>query len=148
MKARTKGELDALFTRHPILRADGASDAEIDQASKALGILFPSDYRVFLRRYGGAVVGAYSIIGLRLATPMGDEERSVVEVTNRFRSQGWPGTSEWVVFSVDLAGNPIGFSADGSVWISDHDEGAIFKVADSFDAFLWRQCLKRRDEPS
>jgi len=67
---------------------------------------------------------------------MGDDTFSVVDVTMRFRSDGWEPTNEWVVISVDLAGNPIGLTAGGDVWISDHDAGETRMLAATFEEFV------------
>jgi hypothetical protein len=80
------------------------------------------------------MVGSSPIIGLRESETMG--HGTLANVNSRFRSEHWPHVSDWVVFSVDLAGNPVGYDADGIVWSYDHDAGEAFRLADSFEGFL------------
>jgi hypothetical protein len=108
----------------------------VDAAEKHIGVGFPADYREFLQRYGGAVVGSLPILGLRQAEVMGDDMFAVAAVTDQFRADGWKPTDEWVVISVDLAGNPIGLASDGQVWVSDHEAGETRLVARSFEDFV------------
>ena len=142
MRESTWHAIEAIFETAPMLRAEQVSLNEIAMAAQELGLPFDADYREFISRYGGAIVGPYPIFGLRRAEPMGKNEASVVEVTRRFQQKGWPGTDRWVVFSIDHAGNPIGFDAEGKVWISDHDHGGIQATCSSFEEFIRRWCLK------
>ncbi len=87
------------------------------------------------------MVGAYPIFGVRQAEVMGNDGWSVEEMTKRFRSEGWDGTADWYIVSMDGAGNPIGISTDGRVWISDHDVGEVSVVASDFETFIAQQCL-------
>jgi hypothetical protein len=131
--------LDELFQTMPVLLGGPVSTLEIDAAEQRVGIKFAPAYRDFLARYGGAVVGSLPILGLRRAEVMGDDTYSVTDVTSRFRADGWSPTEEWVVISVDLAGNPIGLTAEGEVWISDHDAGETRMVAHTFEEFVVHQ---------
>jgi cell wall assembly regulator SMI1 len=137
----TWAELDAKFARYPFLRAGAVDPAEVDAASGAVRVNFPEDYREFLLRHGGAIVGPYPVFGVRSVEAMGNEW-SVVEMTKRFRSDRWPGTDDWAIISSDHAGNPVGIDTDGRVWVSDHDFGGISLVADSFEDFLRKRCLQ------
>jgi hypothetical protein len=76
---------------------------------------------------------------------MARNEASVVEVTRRFRQKRWPGTDTWLVISIDHAGNPVGMDRAGKVWISDHDAGTVESIANSFEDYLRKRCLKLRD---
>ncbi len=118
------------------------STAEILIAGQELGVPFPPDYKQFLSQYGGAMVGAYPILGLRPVAVMGDDFWSVVDVTRHFRSQRVPGCDTWVIISYDHAGNPIGFDSEGVIWIHDHDFGGITRLADSFEDYIRTWCLK------
>jgi hypothetical protein len=140
--AETIERLDAEFAEFPILRADAPSEAEIARAEQAIGVPFPDDYREFLLRYGGAMVGPYPIFGLRPVGVMGVSHWSVVEVTRHHRSDGVPGVDGWVVISEDQAGNPIGVDREGAIWIHDHDFGGIAPLAGAFEDYLRTHCLK------
>ncbi|MBI5494718.1 MAG: SMI1/KNR4 family protein [Deltaproteobacteria bacterium] len=102
---------------------------------------FPDSYRAFLQAYGGGMVGGYPVFGLRKAEPMGKSSWSDVDVTKRYRAQGWPGVADWIVVSADHSGNPIGLDRNGSLMLADHDGGEIVCVARDFDEFLASYCL-------
>ena len=125
-----------------MLAAGPVAYEEIDSTSAAFGFKLPDDYREFIHRYGGAIVGSLSIIGLRKASAMGRSENSVFDVTNHFRKQGWRGVDNWLVISIDLAGNPIGLDKEGKIWIFDHDAGVVEVIAESFEEFVRKRCLK------
>lgn len=140
MRDDTWAALESHFARHPFLRGGPVPQKEIDAASAALHVTFPDDYREFLLRHGGAIVGPYPVFGLRPVEPMGNEW-SVLEVNQRYRTERWPGVDDWLIVSVDHAGNPMGIGTDGRVWVSDHDFGDISRIADSFEHFLRKECL-------
>lgn len=142
MSPETWSAIEEIFSKHPIMKAESVSFDEIDTVAAASGIQFPKDYREFIHRYGGAIVGPYPIFGLRRASAMARTDGSVIEVTHNYRRQGWRGVDGWLVFSVDHAGNPIGLDNDGGVWISDHDAGAVEEIAKSFEEYLRKHCLK------
>jgi cell wall assembly regulator SMI1 len=135
-------ELDEQFARYPFLRAGTAEAVAVDVASAAVGLSFPDDYREFLLKHGGAIVGPYPVFGVRPVEAMGNEW-SVVEMNRRFRADRWPGVDSWLIVSADHAGNPMGIDSDGHVLISDHDLGGISVTADSFEDFLRKRCLRR-----
>lgn len=140
MKSETILALDELFGRMPVLKAGGpVSPQELDDAERRVGVPLPPDYREFVQRYGGAIVGSLPIFGLRNAEAMADRDFSVVDMTKRMRADRWEPTDEWAVISLDLGGNPIGINSAGEVWISDHDFGEVWKLADTFEAFVLLQ---------
>lgn len=144
MRNQTWQILDDRFSESPILRAEGVSLSEVADAEREVGVKLAEDYKEFIRRYGGAIVGPYPIFGLRNVEPMGNGS-TLLEVTKSFRRQPWPGVENWAVISTDHCGNPIGLDADGKVWISDHDAGAIQLLAPNFEAYLRKRCLHLRD---
>ena len=137
MRAKTLQRLDELFLNAPVLLGRGpVPEVEIDAAEAAVGVQFSRDYRDFVGRYGGAVVGSLPIFGLRRAEVMADEGYSVVDATARFRADGWEPTASWAVISMDLGGNPIGLTSAGEIRISDHDAGETTKIAATFEDFV------------
>lgn len=144
MKEDTLARLEEKFREFPRSRATGVPVSEIEEASKELEFPFPSDYAEFLEKYGGAEVGAYPIFGLRKAPSMGNTY-SVVEVTKEFRTAGIPGEPDWLIVSEDHAGNSIGIARDGKVYTFDHDFRQTLKIADSFEAYLRKECLDLRE---
>ena len=138
--------LNAAFSEFPIMVADTCpAIEEINAAETALGIPFSLDYRVFLEKYGAAMVGPYPIFGLRQVEVMGNDEWSVVDMTKRFRNEGVPEIQAWIVFSMDHAGNPIGMDSKGGTWIYDHDFGGACKLYSNFETFLWKRCLGMKE---
>src|SRR2546426_5591475 len=142
MKDETWRALDETFADTPILRAEGVASDEIAAAELQVGVTLSADYKEFIHRYGGAIVGPYPVFGLRKAAPMGNGEESFIEVTRHFRRQRWPGVEQWAVISIDHAGNPIGLDANGKAWISDHDARAVQIIADNFEHYVRKRCLK------
>ena len=134
--------IEEMFSKHPVMRAESVAYEEIDATAAAAEVELPKDYREFIHRYGGAIVGPLPIIGLRKAPAMAGTESTVFDVTKHFRRQGWRGVNDWLVISVDHAGNPIGLDKDGKVWIFDHDAGNLEVIADDFEDFLRKRCLK------
>jgi hypothetical protein len=136
MTPRTIQRLDRLFASSPVLVGGAVAAGDVDRAEQRIGVRFASDYREFITRYGSAVIGSLPVLGLRQAVVMGDDLFSVTDVTARFRADGWTPTDQWVVISVDLAGNPIGLTSDGSIWLSDHDAGTTTMLATTFEDFI------------
>lgn len=142
MKLDAWNRLDQYFSgvlaeagRPLVVASEQPSEAEIASAESELGCKFDPDYATFLRRYGGATIGAMPVFGLRPVEVMGNPW-SMVEITREYRSQQWPGTIRWYVVSEDGYGNPIGIDPNGRVFLSDHDSGEIIEMAPSFEAFL------------
>lgn len=142
MKTGTLTALEAMFQKHPVMRGGRVDRAEVNALENAVGFALPADYREFVEKYGGAIVGAFSVYGLRRAHAMAKNESSAWDVTKHFRSEGWPGVENWLVISSDQSGNPVGLDAAGKVWISDHDTGTINPLAASFEDYLRKWCLK------
>lgn len=143
MTPDTIERLDNLFAESSVMRADEVpTNDEVDSASQQVGIPFSEDYRQFLLRYGGAIVGPYPVFGLRGSDVMEEERWSVIDVTNEVRQSGIDGVSEWVIFSEDHSGNPIGMDANGKVLIFDHDFGGVAELASEFEGYIRTQCLK------
>jgi len=143
MMQDTIERLDAKFAESPILRALGVpSESEIAHAEQKLGIPFADDYREFLHRYGGAMVGPYPVFGLRPVEVMGTGHWSVLDVTQHYRSDGVPSTDRWAVISEDHAGHPIGIDRNGVIWIHDHDFNGTLQLASTFEEYIRTRCLK------
>lgn len=136
-----------MFARHPCIWAsEGASAQELDRAAQALGVQLPDDYRDFVMRFGGGHAGSLPVAGLRVWDTASAGEWSVIELTDRYRIENWPGTEAWAVISNDGCGNPIGLDALGRVWLSDHDAQECVCLESSFDNWL-RRCAMRVERP-
>lgn len=141
MKEDTIHALDREFMEDPITAAGPVPQAEIDTLETQVGFPLPADYKEFVARYGGAVVGPFSIFGLRHVPTMASTESSALEVTQRFRDYGWKETSRWLIVSIDLCGNPVGLDAKGRIWRLDHDLRSTRMLAESFEEYLRKWCL-------
>jgi len=144
MNIETLTKLEQQFHEFPVVRAVEADvrEEEIEDAERAVGFTFHPDYRLFLQKFGGAMVGAYPIFGLRQAEVMGDDMWSVVEMTRHFRAQRWPGADSSYIISMDGFGNPIGIFSDGTVRMYDHDSRESITLSTGFEEFLLKICLK------
>ena len=141
MRRDTLDTLERMFQESPVMCAGGVDRTEVDTLQSQIGFELPLDYREFLEKFGGAIVGPYSVYGLRASEAMGDDESSAMKVTERFRADGWPGTDSWLVVSIDHSGNPVGLDRDGKIWISDHDAGALQVLTSTFEDYLRKWCL-------
>lgn len=145
MKQTTIDALEKQFEEFPRSRGIGASESEVQKAEIELGIRFPPDYREFLMRYGAAEVGPYPVYGLSKPACMGNVY-SVVDVTKEFRAAGVDATDDWLIVAEDLAGNYIGIGRDSVVKVWDHDLGGTISLADSFEDFVRRECLRLKSD--
>ena len=137
MTPSTIQRLDALFAETPRLVGGGPVPRdEIDAAEQALGVTFDADYRAFIERYGGAMVGSLPVFGLRVSEVMAVGDTVIAE-TRRLRQQGWQTIAGWAVISTDGNGNAIGMATDGHVYLSDHDAQVVV-VGSSFEDFVVR----------
>lgn len=141
MREDTWRPLEAVLAKWAFLVAPAASVEEIEEASATLGLPFPADYKEFLLRTGGAYVGGCQIYGTRTTDDMSPKE-TVTQRTQDYRDYEWPGVEEWIIICMDGRGNPLGIAPDGKVWRSDHDVGDIMPIADSFEDFIRRECLR------
>lgn len=121
---------------NPLMYAYGVEESMVIAAETALAVNFSPAYRRFLKAVGGGMVGSEPVLGLAPSEVMGVDLWSVVETTLRFRREGWPGTDQWYVVSVDGGGNPIGLDSKGAVFISDHHGGGVQQICEDFEAFL------------
>ena len=130
-------KLEEYFKKYPQDMAQSTTLDDIAKAEKILGVKFHEAYKEFLEKYGGACIGSKLLYGLEKQKDMGEKLSTVINVTNFYRNQPWPGIDDWYIVSDDFDGNPIGINPDGSVWFSDHDAGfEQIKLADNFEEFI------------
>jgi hypothetical protein len=148
MDTKTWRDIDERFQRRPGARASPVDTTEFDRVIGLGNHFIDPDYREFVVRYGGGLIGSSPIYGLRKAEFMGTVggKSTAPEITNWFKVKRWPGVDQWLVFSIDLGGNPIGFNVDGRVWLSDQaDFKEVIEIASGFEDYLLKWCLKMRD---
>lgn len=113
----------------------GASENEIENAGRALSVVFPESYRAFLSDFGGGDVGGEIIFGLT-----NEEDSDVVIATNMERSQGLP--EEFVIIGFwrdTLVCLDTGKMNNGEcpvVEVMDDDSETKF-LAETFGTFLY-----------
>lgn len=142
MKSEIWALINQQYVRYRSAWAERVPQDEIDEAFK--GLPSSPDYREFVLRYGGGLVGTHPFYGLRLAEDMGKIEGKATapEITLVFRSHNFPGVQEWLVLSTDGFGNPIGMASDGAIWISDGARLQVQKLADNFEGFIRKWALR------
>lgn len=139
----TKDFLEALATdvgEDPVLVAGAPKKEQITEVEEYANFILTEDYAHFLERFGAVIAGPYSIYGLGASEAMGSNERSVIEVTERFRRDKWPGVDNSLVISMDHAGNAITLNAQGEVHRFDHDAVETTMIASAFGDFV-KLCL-------
>ena len=141
VKNSTWHALEQFFLRFPTSKASPVPVIEIERVIVGLGAPVDPTYVEFISRYGGAMVGAYPIFGLERAQSMGLDFADIAQANLHYRKQHWPGVERWLVFSIDLGGNPVGIDVAHRVWLSDHDTSQIVCIEASFEAFLRRWAL-------
>ena len=140
MKEATWDKLEKQFEEFPSMKAGIVQESEIELIEKKMGVQFTSDYKEFISKYGGAIIGPFPIYGLRHAELMDDELWSVSTVTKHFIDEGWVEMSGTYIISTDHSDNPIGVNKNGEVISYDHDSMEMLSVADSFEGYL-EKCL-------
>lgn len=129
--------LEEQLSQHPEMLAGSVPESKIRDAEMELQFVFPEEYRAYLLRFGGGLVGAQEIAGVAQAAWASGSHWSVVEVTRRRQDAGWPLAEAGVVVSDDGRGNPIICCADGRLKLPDHDVGDVVDLG-TFGPFLGR----------
>jgi hypothetical protein len=147
MDETTWEKIDDRFQRWPQDRATSVDASEFEIAMAEFEPNIDTNYRRFVLLYGGGFVGPNPIYGLRRTATMGaiGGMSTAPEITRWFRNKHWPGTEEWLIFSIDQGGNPVGLAKDRTVWLSDQtDFRQIVRIASNFEDYLLKWCLKLR----
>ncbi|ETT75977.1 cell wall assembly/cell proliferation coordinating protein, KNR4-like protein [Paenibacillus sp. FSL R7-277] len=115
-----------------------ATEEQIAEAEKQLGLSLDQDYVQFIRSFGGAYAGL-PVHAFSNGSSIGRE--SVTELTLSFR-EDYKDTAmsgllaRSAVFSMDGSGNPILLDPEGRVLLIDHDNGDYEVIAESFAALI------------
>jgi len=136
MKTSTWKRLETLFEEFPFMKAKPVSEEEINAIERSLKVQFDPDYKQFILRYGGAIVGSFPIYGLRQADPMDNTLWSVSVITMHYRNEKWPEMQDSYIISSDHSDNPIGINPKGKVISYDHDYGELLSIAETFEDYL------------
>jgi hypothetical protein len=130
--------LDADREQYPFLFGEPCTAAEVAEAERELGVRFDPVYAEFVRRYGGAIVGAERVHGLCGFEEMGTGPCTVVEVTRKALRDGYPLPSGGYVVCIDGGGDLIVVDGEGQVWLVDHATAEVLPWASSFLELLAR----------
>ena len=132
------------FRTWPETRGGEVSAEAFAEAFAAFPFPIDPDYRAFVLRHGGGEVGSYRFFGLILPpsmNPHASGARTAPEMTEAFRRHGWPHVDQWLVFTTDAAGYPVGFRPDGTVALATGDTGEVHPLEDNFERFVRRRCF-------
>ncbi len=148
MQDSTHQALQRFYTQFPETVATGVPNAEILLVSSHLAIPFPEDYMDFLECYGGGYAGSYAVAGLR-EWVLASDDWHIESLTRRFKKMKFPGVENWAIFSDDGCGNPIGFDAQGLIWLSDHDSCECVCLERTFEDWLrrWALAIEPKSKP-
>lgn len=112
------------------------SEEEIENAMKALSVIFPESYKAFLTDFGGGDVGGEVIFGI---TNNENNEDDIVTATKMERSQGLPEKLVIIGFWADtLVCLDTGKMCNGECPVVEVNDDYIEEIiADSFGKFLY-----------
>ncbi|MGR5235996.1 SMI1/KNR4 family protein [Vibrio alfacsensis] len=142
-------------TGEEVLQIGGASEELITQAEKVLGVVFPKDYRYFLKTYGAISFESEEFYGLTKkgleatsipcvvfatlsARELGDISTSMVKI----KSTGYGPSFSLDVSQKDEAGNCPVIETTLSYKVNSQ----IKRVANSFSEFFWDEIQNAIDE--
>ena len=127
-----------LFLGNDSYKKNKANDQEISNAEKKLNISLNSEYKEFIKEFGGCYLG-YDIYAFK--NERGLEKRSFVDLTLDFKNQGVPLNANQYIISFDGSGNPIVQNTNGKVLIFDHDIGEFEILAESLEDLIEKNLL-------
>ncbi|MBB6275013.1 SMI1/KNR4 family protein [Porphyromonas circumdentaria] len=138
MKQELMNRLVAFFGKNPTLLGEPATDEQIADAEKKLGVVMDKDYKEFIQNFGGAYAGI-AIHAFSNGTSIGNE--TIVDLTIKARNLFFNTTlsvelNESFVIADDGAGNPIAIISNGQVVLFDYDTEKRQVVSNSFDEFI------------
>jgi hypothetical protein len=133
MKTELIERINNYLNKSGSFHSQRADDKEIEQAEDLLNVIFDSDYKQFIKTFGGCYVG-FDIYGFKNSNDL--EEKTVVDLTKLYKEAGWPITEDCYVISFDSSGNPIMMDKSGEVILFDHDDGSFVVLANSFEELI------------
>lgn len=93
-----------------LYKGKGVSEAEITKAEAELNVNFADDFRVFLGRYGYAMINGHEILGL-------GESPDLIEATKAERAKGHDIDDGWyVVEELNIDGIVVWQEASGAIY--------------------------------
>lgn len=135
MSPATQSVLQEHWRKRPEgMRYSPATEQELSRFESAFCPI-PKDFRWFLAKCGGGVVGSEWIDGI-------SQLSATHEKYNREKgSQGWQRSAAFVI-GWDGSGNPISIcDVSGVVLVEDHNSHEVYELAPSFEEFLTKGIL-------
>ena len=110
-----------------------ATDDEIKIAEEDLSVTFDSDYKEFIKLFGGCYVGI-SIYAFKSSDDL--EGDTILDLTKQYKQQSLPGANLYYVISFDGSDNPIAINESGEVVIYNHDSAQMETLYNSFEEMI------------
>ena len=133
MKSETLSKLEFFFKNFSVAMGKASSLAQIESSEESLKLKFVEDYKIFVQRFGGCVIGTKPVYGFENSEML--DEATVVDLTEEYRkTEG--GNYTWLIIGFDLAGNYIGIDEGGKIMMYDHDFGKMVILAESFEEYV------------
>ena len=110
----------------------GASEIQIEQAEKSLGLKFALDFKECLREFGAVSFGGHELTGFSV-----DKNLDVVEVTQKNWEKNNVGKNLYVIEEAHIDGIIIWQDADGTVYETTPNSKAK-KIANSLAEYIKR----------
>lgn len=134
---------------HAGKRIRPATEAQVEAAESALGVLWPESYRRFALACGALYTPSLLDLIVERMPGYSDVQQFFTprQAVTETRRSGFEPPGSCVVLATDCSGNCFAFRAlsaspprpdDAPVWLLDHEEGAVTVEAASFDEWLSR----------
>ncbi|MCD9586009.1 SMI1/KNR4 family protein [Tenacibaculum maritimum] len=135
---KIKNYLKTPFDEELNLLGKPASDQEIIKAEKELNVKFNSDFKQFIKIFGGTSIGV-DIYAFNNNEMMSND--TVIDLTKSFRvdyEEDYRSSivNNSYVFSMDDMGNPIMINDEDKIIIFYHDSDEYEILTDSFSKFV------------
>lgn len=125
----------------PTLAGPKATGENLLALEEAVGCHVPTELREFLSELGSMMVGSLPIFGVEPAEVMGVDDTIDAETLRFRREPAWRLPPDALVISNDGRGNPVVLTADGRVFLHDHDAIgglSVEPLATSFGEYVIR----------
>lgn len=138
MKTEIVDRIKDFLSENELFSGKPASEEQIGEAEKQLGITLDSDYKEFISLFGGSYVGV-PVYGFNNCDMLSDED--IIELTLSLRrdykaGDRWPTLNDSYVISMTGNGNPIVINLQGKVIMYLHDNNEEKLLTNSFEELI------------
>jgi len=131
-------QIKKFLSENEMFSGQPASEAQISDAEKKLGVEFDKEYKEFISLFGGSYVGV-PIYGFNNCEMLSDE--TVVELTMGFREaykedDRWPVLEHSYVVSMTGSGDPVIINDKGNIVVYLHDNNEEEILANSLQELI------------